>query len=286
VRRIASLASASLLALVGLACNEHDNQGPLGDRGDVRAMTSGSVPAGTTYVIGVNLPENASGVDTILESIEPSDSGRASGLEMRYAAVHVPNRGCQVGSAHGWPPLRCAGKAKPVGGFRFGNGRSVEILVGALAGSPGHWVIPDFRLRYSVGGRHYAATYAQGMNLRVRPASTKFVFFRTPSRNIGCAWSTLDLTLRCDIRTGVKPPPAKPKGCENDWTFGYEMSPAGRARVVCAGDTVLSSGARVIGYGGTWRGGPHTCKSRRSGLRCRNRTGRGFFLSRRHSYRF
>jgi hypothetical protein len=99
-------------------------------------------------------------------------------------------------------------------------------------------------------------------------------------------YETVHLHLRCDILSGLKPAPSKPPGCQNDWTFGYQMDPAGRSQKVCAGDSVYSPTARVIRYGTTWRGGPFACKSRRLGLRCRNRVGHGFFLSRQHSYRF
>ena len=117
-------------------------------------------------------------------------------------------------------------------------------------------------------------------------ASAKFVFLQTPSHNIACAYSTSPANLRCDILSGLKPAPRRPPGCQNDWTFGYQVGPTGRARKVCAGDSVYSASARVIRYRTTWRGGPFTCKSTYSGLRCSNRSGHGFFLSRQHSYRF
>jgi hypothetical protein len=117
-------------------------------------------------------------------------------------------------------------------------------------------------------------------------ASARFVFFQTPSHNVGCLYSTSPAYLRCDIRSGLKPPPSKPKGCTVDWTGGYQVGPTGRAHKVCAGDTVLSADSRVVPYGTTWRSGAFACKSRTSGLRCKNRSGHGFFLSRRHSYRF
>jgi hypothetical protein len=117
-------------------------------------------------------------------------------------------------------------------------------------------------------------------------ATANFVFFQTPSHNIACAYSSSPAYLRCDIGSGLKPPPPKPKGCMNDWTFGYQVGATGRARRVCAGDTVLSPNARIVRYGTTWRGGPFTCKSSSSGLRCKNRRDHGFFLSRQHSYRF
>jgi hypothetical protein len=117
-------------------------------------------------------------------------------------------------------------------------------------------------------------------------AAASFTFFQTPSHKIGCAYSSSPANLRCDISTGLKPPPAKPKGCMNDWTFGYEMGPRGHARTLCAGDSVFAATARVVRYGTTWRGGAFSCKSQKTGLRCRNKSGHGFFLSRQHSYRF
>ena len=117
-------------------------------------------------------------------------------------------------------------------------------------------------------------------------ASGKFTFIQTPSHNIGCLYQSSPAALRCDIRSGLKPPPSKPRGCTVDWTGGYQVGATGRAHKVCAGDTVLSANARVVRYGTTWRGGPFTCKSSTSGLRCKNRSGHGFFLSRQHSYRF
>jgi hypothetical protein len=117
-------------------------------------------------------------------------------------------------------------------------------------------------------------------------APATFAFIQTPSHNIGCLFQSSPAALRCDIRSGLKPPPSKPRGCTVDWTGGYQVGATGRAQKVCAGDTVLSANARVVRYGTTWHGGPFTCKSSSSGLRCRNRSGHGFFLSRRHSYRF
>ena len=128
--------------------------------------------------------------------------------------------------------------------------------------------------------------FALALPLSAGAATPSFEFFQTPSHNIGCVYSGSPQNLRCDIRSGLKPPPAKPRGCMNDWTFGYQAGPRGRARTVCAGDTVFSHRARVVKYGTTWRRGAFTCKSRTTGLRCKNKSGHGFFLSRQHSYRF
>ena len=121
-------------------------------------------------------------------------------------------------------------------------------------------------------------------------ADAAVFLFRMPTSNIGCAYSNEPgrggPNLRCDILSGLKPPPPRPRGCDLDWTFGYQMHPTGKARRVCAGDTTVDRRAKVLRYGHRWRAGGFNCLSRRIGLRCRNRSGHGFFLSRRHSYRF
>jgi hypothetical protein len=118
-------------------------------------------------------------------------------------------------------------------------------------------------------------------------AGAGIVSFRMPSRNIECAEFTgARATLRCDIRSGLKPLPPKPASCEFDWGAGYIMDRRGRVHVSCVSDTVHSPSARVLRYGTTWRRDGFVCVSRRTGLRCRNASGHGFFLSRAHSYAF
>jgi Family of unknown function (DUF6636) len=120
-------------------------------------------------------------------------------------------------------------------------------------------------------------------------AADVFVTIKTPTGNISCAYSRLTgqpAVLRCDIRSGLVPRPPRPKGCALDWAYGYEMRTTGRAHTFCAGDTVLDARARVVGYGRSWTRGGFTCVSRRTGLTCRNRSGHGFVLSRKHSRTF
>jgi hypothetical protein len=122
------------------------------------------------------------------------------------------------------------------------------------------------------------------------PAQAILVQFRTPTSNIGCVYSSEPGRngpyLRCDILSGLKPKPARPRGCTLDWTFGFQMNRTGRARTVCAGDTAVDRHAKVLRYGHKWSAGGFSCTSRRAGLRCRNRSGHGFFLSRTRSFRF
>ena len=122
-------------------------------------------------------------------------------------------------------------------------------------------------------------------------ASAAIFVFRMPSSNIGCAYSNEPgvgggPSLRCDILSGLKPAPAKPPGCNLDWKYGYQMHPTGKALRVCAGDTTVDRHSKALRYGHRWRAGGFNCLSRRIGLRCKNRSGHGFFLSKKHSYRF
>ena len=105
--------------------------------------------------------------------------------------------------------------------------------------------------------------------------------FRTPSRNIGCAYYDASITgrvvFRCDLLSGLNPEPAR--RCEGDWT-GASMSARGRGGPTCAGDTVYDQRAPILAYGRTWSRGGLSCVSRTTGLTCRNRDGHGFFLAR------
>jgi hypothetical protein len=57
------------------------------------------------------------------------------------------------------------------------------------------------------------------------------------------------------------------------------MKLSSRAKTFCAGDTALAQGP-ILAYGAKLRILGFTCLSRRDGLRCTNRAGHGFFLSR------
>jgi hypothetical protein len=101
--------------------------------------------------------------------------------------------------------------------------------------------------------------------------------FQMPSRNIACLL-TRPTTLRCDIRSGLNPPPAK--SCAFDWG-GVVMSATGRAKPLCRSDTVYNASAPTLAYGSVWAGGGITCLSDQAGLQCSSMPGlHTFFLSR------
>jgi uncharacterized protein DUF6636 len=113
--------------------------------------------------------------------------------------------------------------------------------------------------------------------------------FRMPSGTVFCAYehySFAPVDLRCEIRGGIRPLPPKPATCDVDWGGGYSMRQTGPPHVLCIGDTIYDPKAKVLPYGTTRQFGVFRCKSRPSGLRCTNASGRGFFLSREHSYTF
>ena len=130
---------------------------------------------------------------------------------------------------------------------------------------------------------------AAGLSAGPAAAAFKIVHFRTPSGNIQCGYVSgggFKPELRCEIRSGVKPLPPKPKSCEFDWGGGYFLGPTGRAQILCISDTIQVRNPPVLAYGRTWHGGAFRCLSQAIGLRCSNRAGHGFLLSRERSYSF
>jgi len=125
----------------------------------------------------------------------------------------------------------------------------------------------------------------------VGSASAALDSFRTPSGNIGCMYAKFSgepAYLRCDILSGLKPKPPRPSSCPDyvEWGYGYSMGKTGKASAVCAGDTAVVPDAKVLGYGRSWSRNGFSCTSLERGLRCRNASGHGFFLSRQRSYKF
>ncbi len=126
---------------------------------------------------------------------------------------------------------------------------------------------------------------------RMDAASTasEVLQFSSPSRGIGCVYAIFDgpASLRCDVRGGVVPLPARDPKCstEVDWGQGFVMGVTGRAQVVCAGDTAMGSNT-IVAYGTKWRHAGFVCASSTDGMRCTNKSGHGFFISRGQAYRF
>ncbi len=103
-------------------------------------------------------------------------------------------------------------------------------------------------------------------------------FFQTPSGNIGCAIS--GSFVRCDVLRNDATPPPQPASCDFDWGNAFGVSAKGRGKRLCVSDTVFDPGARTLAYGRSIKRKGIRCTSRESGLKCKNRRGHGFTLSR------
>ena len=108
--------------------------------------------------------------------------------------------------------------------------------------------------------------------------------FQLPSGNVFC--EVEENALRCDLVEFTFAKPPRPRNCDTDWGHAYSIGARGVSRVLCAGDTVVNRGARVLRYGARWDGVGVTCYAERTGLKCINADGRGFELSRATLNRF
>src|ERR1044072_5186872 len=111
------------------------------------------------------------------------------------------------------------------------------------------------------------------------PAATTFRFFHSPSRNIDCVISADE--ARCDLRAHSFRAPPRPKSCDLEWGSVVAVGKASRrGGFACVGDTARDPKATTLPYGKTIRAGGMRCTSRTDGMRCANRRGHGFLVSR------
>lgn len=110
------------------------------------------------------------------------------------------------------------------------------------------------------------------------PAVGVVEVFSMPSGNIGCVYIPEGGTAT--YRTADGGPELSCDRVEPKYlraVFGR----SGRAVILTdVADRGCCGAAAVLSYGTTWRGGPFTCFSERTGLRCERDDGPSFFLSR------
>jgi hypothetical protein len=142
-------------------------------------------------------------------------------------------------------------------------------------------------------GAAVAALAAAAVFAGAATAATPIPGIRSPSGNIRCLYvpaargaSTPNLLCRIEQADYAA---ALQRRCNSspaglDW-HGFELPAARRGQVVCSGG-ILYDPARqrptytTVAYGTTWRHGPFTCVSRRSGVTCTTPRGHGLFVSR------
>jgi hypothetical protein len=119
--------------------------------------------------------------------------------------------------------------------------------------------------------------------------------FKTPSGNIVCEYffnyplpdGGKQNFIRCGILSGLKPVPPRRSSCFDNGDVNKHvllLGPTGAVGVPqCEGDIgpfALQRSAPVLAYGRSWSGRGMSCTSAVTGLTCRNKSNRGFFLSR------
>lgn len=108
--------------------------------------------------------------------------------------------------------------------------------------------------------------------------ATDGVMLKTPSGNIGCG--VLPDGVRCTILSSSWTAPSKPANCDLDWGSNIVLDATRGAYLICAGDSTLTSDAKVLAYGHALRVGTVVCTSTETSLRCELTTTRhGFTLA-------
>lgn len=107
--------------------------------------------------------------------------------------------------------------------------------------------------------------------------------FQTPSGNIYCNGQVGGGGgISCVIveRTG-KLAQSKPGSCSGVWGHEYELEGSGRASLSCSSKPSRVDYTDIAPYGVSADFGDISCTSERTGFTCSNKSGHGFFLSRR-----
>jgi hypothetical protein len=110
--------------------------------------------------------------------------------------------------------------------------------------------------------------------------------FMTPSGNIYCnghvgGGGGIGCTI---VERNGAPAQPKPASCKGVWGHDFELNGSGAAKMSC--DTWPGGPQRVdytdiAPYGVSADFGDITCTSKKTGFSCKNKSGHGFFLSRR-----
>ncbi|TAD80331.1 MAG: hypothetical protein EA001_00595 [Oscillatoriales cyanobacterium] len=135
---------------------------------------------------------------------------------------------------------------------------------------------------YTIGAiASLVAVSAIGLPAIAAPADR----FQTPSGNIHCLVFSAENgqnRLRCDVLENQAQIPPQPADCPLDWGNVFTMGDRQPGKFGCAADTVFDPSHPVLRYGQTWSFGGFRCDATTSRLRCRNRTGDFWELSREH----
>jgi hypothetical protein len=141
-----------IVAAVSLARSGYETGGPLSSVRKTSVTTHARL--GTPMTWGTVLPENPTGVDIVIESIEPS--APASGLTILGIGVSDPRRGA-VGTAASYPPPGIT-PHEVAGAVITPRDRSspfLQVVVGVRLDDSHEGRIAGLRIRYATAGHRY-----------------------------------------------------------------------------------------------------------------------------------
>jgi hypothetical protein len=127
--------------------------------------------------------------------------------------------------------------------------------------------------RYSQSVRAFVAL--SGVMVSTVVPVAHWVDFETPSGNIICTTGQL---RQSGNAVGIDCVVFSASGGRGQ--ASWMMRPTGRAWHRAVAANIETEGVRALAYGRSWSRFGISCKSRSSGLTCRNRSSHGFFLSR------
>lgn len=142
----------------------------------------------------------------------------------------------------------------------------------------------DIQISKAVGSLGSGSSNSQQLNwiagVYEMPAESSYVYFQTPSGNIGCAiWPGKDSYVRCDMKELQPTYQDKPSDCDFSWGSAFELTTTGSGEVICFNDTSINADAPKVEYGKAFELGSFRCLSEKTGLTCKNTRGHGFSLS-------
>jgi len=257
----------------------------------IRTLTLPTAFVFLSWHRGTSLVPYHRGRDTVVEF------SRGGHLAATWTATRVyPHGLAGCGNLYGPSPTRVRIHAHAVYSISRPDGSIAWMCVTDTASYPMVYQLsdsdqlPQSELASIVGNSRYRYAYTV----------SSFVDFWTPSRNIGCLayvpGQGLDPgVLTCYIRSGLNPPPQRRTSDCRGRVFGWgsivqlvlpqSASPV-TAGYGCSTYEPVDTSARTLDYGHTINAFGATCQSMRTGLRCSNEIGHGFFLSRQRSYIF
>jgi hypothetical protein len=157
---VAVTAVGASMAAVLLTRSGYEAGGPLASTRETSVTTHARPGRPMTW--GTVLPENPTGADIVIDSIEPS--APVAGLTILGIGVSDPRRGA-VGTAATYPPpgITILDVASAVMTPRTGASPFVQVVIGIRLDDPHVGRIAGLRIRYATAGHKYETVLADAL---------------------------------------------------------------------------------------------------------------------------